>query len=194
MEFTFMSIDRRIIKTRTSITKAFMELVETNEISSISVSELAAKALVNRSTFYLHYTDVQSVATDIENGLAERISAAIDDFSFDDTYGSIYILFAKLTNRLEENRTMKRYIVFSTNSDYIISKLKEIFVEKAKKALVTIFNCNEKDIEYSLTFAVSGLIDCYVKWARSDSSTPLDDVMRKIGKFTEYILSTINIR
>ena len=171
-----------------------MELIETNEMNTISVSELAAKALVNRSTFYLHYSDVQSVATDIENEIAERISSSIDGFTLDDIYGSIYSIFVKLTNRLEENRSIKRYIIFSTNSDYIVSKLKEIFVEKTKKSILNVFDCDEKDIAYQLTYAAAGIIDSYVKWVREDNSTPLDEVMRKIGKITEYIISTITNR
>lgn len=186
-----MQTDKRIIKTRTSIKKAFMELMETNKISKISVSELAAKALVNRSTFYLHYTDVQSVAADIESEIAERISSSIDDFAIDDIYGSIYSLFAKLTNRLEENQSMKRYIIFSTNSDYIVSKIKEIFAEKTKKSILNILNCNEKNIEYQLTFAAAGIIDCYVKWVRDNNSTSLEYVMREVGRITEHIILTI---
>ena len=186
-----MHTDKRIIKTRTSIKNAFIELVETNEISQISISELASKALVNRSTFYLHYADVQSVAADIESEIAERISYAIEDFSIDDIYGSIHSLFVKLTNRLEENLPIKRYIIYSTNSNYIVSKLKEIFVEKTKKSILSLTNRNEKDIEYPLTFAAAGIIDCYVKWVRDNSSTPLEEVMRGIGRITEHIISTI---
>lgn len=190
-----MQIDKRIIKTRTSIKNAFMELVETTEISKISVSELAAKALVNRSTFYLHYTDVQSVANDIESEISERIGSAMDDFSAEDIYCSIYSMFGKLTNRLEENLSMKRYIIFSTNSNYIVSKLKEIFVEKLKDSILSIININEKFIEYPLTFAAAGIIDCYVKWVRgNNSSSTIEEVMREVSKISEQIISTITNR
>lgn len=168
-----------------------MELVENNEISKISVSELASKALVNRSTFYLHYTDVQSVAADIENEISERISSSIEDFAIDDIYGSIHSLFVKLTNRLEENQCMKRYIIFSTNSDYILSKLKDIFVEKTKKSILALLNISEKDMEYPLTYAAAGIIDCYAKWVRDDSSTPIENVIREVSRITEHIISTI---
>lgn len=171
-----------------------MELVENNEISKISVSELAAKALVNRSTFYLHYTDVQSVAADIESEISERISSSIDDFAIDDIYGSIHSLFVKLTNRLEENQSMKRYIIFSTNSDYIVSKLKEIFVEKTKKSILALLNTSEKDIEYPLVYAAAGIIDCYVRWVREDSSTAIESVIREVSRITEHIISTVTHR
>lgn len=186
-----MQTDKRIIKTRTSIKNAFMELVETNEMSNISISELAAKALVNRSTFYLHYADINDVAAELESEIAERISSHIDDFNTDDIHGSIYSLFVKLTNRLEENQLIKRYIIYSTNSNYIVNKLKKIFVEKTKKSIKSLTNLSEKDIEYPLTFAAAGIIDCYVKWVREDNSTPLDYLLRHVGKITEQIISNI---
>lgn len=189
-----MRTDKRIIKTRTSIKNAFMELVEEKDMSSISVSELANKALVNRSTFYLHYSDVQAVAADIESEISERIASAVDDFSIEDTYGSIYSMFCKLTNRLEENKFIKRYIIFSTNSNYMVSKLKEIFVEKTKRLVLNKLPLNESDIDCSLTFAAAGIIDCYIKWVRSDSASSLEDVMHEVGKITEHIISTITNR
>ena len=188
-----MQIDKRIIKTRTSIKNAFMELVQTLEISRISVSELAAKAHVNRSTFYLHYYDVQAVAADIENEIAERISTCIDNFQIDDIYGSTRNLFKKLTNRLDENETLKKYIILSTNSDYVISKIKEIFSDKTRISILQTFkNVSEKDIKYPIVFAAAGVIDCYVKWVREDnSSKSLEELICEVGKITERIITNI---
>lgn len=185
--------DKRIIKTRKSIKRAFMELVQTMEISRISISELATKALVNRSTFYLHYADVQAVAADIERELEEGIAAHIDDFAIDNIYESTFLLFKKLTSRLDENEEIKKYIIYSTSSDYIIARLKEIFVEKTRQSILNTFdNVSEKDLKYPLIFAASGIIDCYVKWVREDSNTvPLEEVMSEIGQITEHIISKI---
>lgn len=188
-----MQTDKRIIKTRTSIKNALMELAQTLDISRISVSELAAKALINRSTFYLHYTDVQSVATDIENEIAERIATYIENFSVDNIYNSTLCLFRTLTKRLDENEAMKKYIIYSTNSDDVISKVKEIFAEKTKQSILDAFNnVSENDIKYPLIFAVSGVIDCYIKWVREDNgSISLEEVMSEVGKITEHIISNI---
>lgn len=170
-----------------------MELTQTLDIGRISVSELAAKALVNRSTFYLHYTDVQSVAADIESELAERIATYIDNFAIDDIYSSTYTLFKKITNRLDENEVLKKYIIFSTNSDYVISKVKEIFSEKTRKSILETFkNVSEKDIKYPIVFAAAGVVDCYVKWVREDNnSKPLEDLISEVGKITERIITNI---
>ncbi|CAI6067780.1 TetR/AcrR family transcriptional regulator [Cohnella sp. JJ-181] len=50
-------VDRRILRTRDAITKAFLELVSEKDLDHITINEIADRANVNRGTLYLHYTD-----------------------------------------------------------------------------------------------------------------------------------------
>lgn len=170
-----------------------MELVAEREISRISVSDLASKALVNRSTFYLHYSDVSAVAAEIEAEISDRITRSLEEFTVDDIYTSTLTLFRTLTQRLNENERMKRYIIFSTNSDNVIARLKEIFVERTISSLKNAFpKINEKDITFQLTYAAAGTIDCYVKWVRENgTSAQLEEYIKMISEITEHIISTI---
>ena len=44
--------DRRIIKTKKAIYEALVELMQKKKLNSITVTELAAQADINRKTFY----------------------------------------------------------------------------------------------------------------------------------------------
>ena len=50
----FMITDKRIVKTRTAIKTAFLQLALEKDIGKITVSNITEKAEINRSTFYLH--------------------------------------------------------------------------------------------------------------------------------------------
>lgn len=54
-----MSNDRdlRVMKTRQLIRDAFVSLVDEKGFKSITVNDISDQAMINRSTFYLHYTD-----------------------------------------------------------------------------------------------------------------------------------------
>ena len=188
-----MQTDKRIVKTRTNIKRAFMELVEEREINKISVSDLAAKAYVNRSTFYLHYPDVTAVAAEIEKEIADSITLCLEEFSIEDIYSSTLTLFRTLTKRLDEYERLKRYIIFSTNSDYVIARLKDIFVEKTISSIKNTFpHISEKDINFQLVYAAAGTVDCYVKWVREKGgSVQLEELIKKVSEITEHIISTI---
>ena len=49
--------DMRKERTRAAITSALLELSRTQDFESISVKNIAAKAMVNRQTFYRYYCD-----------------------------------------------------------------------------------------------------------------------------------------
>ena len=50
--------DRRILRTRALLRQGLAELMQEINAGDITVKELVAHANVNRSTFYLHYTDI----------------------------------------------------------------------------------------------------------------------------------------
>jgi AcrR family transcriptional regulator len=50
-------IDRRIVKTKEAINKAFLELFSEKEFEQITINDISERANVNRGTFYLHYID-----------------------------------------------------------------------------------------------------------------------------------------
>lgn len=49
--------DLRIIKTRKLIRDAFVKLIDIKGFDAITINNIADMAMINRSTFYLHYTD-----------------------------------------------------------------------------------------------------------------------------------------
>lgn len=50
-------VDRRILKTKEAINKAFLELLADKDFEKITVNDISDGANLNRGTFYLHYTD-----------------------------------------------------------------------------------------------------------------------------------------
>lgn len=49
--------DRRILKTKEAISKAFLELFTEKEFDRITINDIADRANVNRGTIYFHYSD-----------------------------------------------------------------------------------------------------------------------------------------
>ena len=66
--------DLRVIKTRQAIRSALISLLSEKELSDITISELSARAQVNRKTFYRHYRSISDVVTEFENELLSDFS------------------------------------------------------------------------------------------------------------------------
>lgn len=66
-------MDRRKRKSQDAITAAFMELLAAKPIEKISISEIAAKADVNRGTIYLSYIDKYDILEQIIDDYLEQL-------------------------------------------------------------------------------------------------------------------------
>jgi AcrR family transcriptional regulator len=68
--------DRRTLRTRQLLLTALRELMHTHRYESISVSEIAERANVGRSTFYAHYVDKDDL---FATGVREMVSQLEQD-------------------------------------------------------------------------------------------------------------------
>ena len=69
--------ERRIRRTRSMILAGFVQLMQQKPIKDISVRELADLVDINRSTFYLHYTDIYDLLEQTENNLMKQFLSII---------------------------------------------------------------------------------------------------------------------
>lgn len=69
-----------MVRTRTKLQEALFELAHERGFSSISVSDVAERAGVNRSTFYQHYADLDTVLADALDRSAVEAGAGIVGF------------------------------------------------------------------------------------------------------------------
>lgn len=68
-------VDRRVIKTRRQLKKGLAALMKEKSVNQITVKELVEEVDINRSTFYLHFKDIQDLLREIEeNGSADQKS------------------------------------------------------------------------------------------------------------------------
>ena len=56
-----MKQDLRVIKSRSAIENAFINLVEIKGFQNVSITEIAEKAMVNRNTIYLNYGSKEDI-------------------------------------------------------------------------------------------------------------------------------------
>ena len=76
-------VDRRVRKTKAQLRAGLARLMQKKSIKEITVKELVEEVDINRSTFYLHYTDIYQMLESIEGELMDEISHLIDDYALD---------------------------------------------------------------------------------------------------------------
>lgn len=75
------TIDKRIEKTKVNILNALIALSKEKELNEISIRELTEAAHIHRNTFYLHYTDVDSVLAEVEETMCSVVKEMAERFT-----------------------------------------------------------------------------------------------------------------
>ena len=75
--------DRRVRKTKSQLRMGLARLMKEKSIGEITVRELVDEVDINRSTFYLHYSDIPSLLREIEDGMMDEMQRAIREHPID---------------------------------------------------------------------------------------------------------------
>ena len=78
-------IDQRVRLTQSLLKNALVKLMQEQHISKISVRALCDAAGINRSTFYLHYTDPYDLLAQVEEEVLENVKRYLNVKSISNT-------------------------------------------------------------------------------------------------------------
>ena len=76
-------VDRRVRKTKAQLRAGLARLMQKKSIKEITVKELVDEVDINRSTFYLHYSDIYQMLESIETELMDEIAQVIEEHPLD---------------------------------------------------------------------------------------------------------------
>ena len=127
--------DRRILKTKKAIYEALVELMQKKKLNSITVTELAAQANINRKTFYTYYSTVNDV---LDEGICELITSLKDlMYAMSEDYNMLspQTLFAFL-NTIMSDADIVRNLFASDNGILLFNRLQKTLQETLLKEML----------------------------------------------------------
>lgn len=97
-------VDKRTEKTKTSILNALVLLSKEKELNEISIRELTEVAHIHRNTFYLHYTDVDSVLAELEEDMCSVVKNMAEQFTPRELLSHVGLLLREVFQYLYQER------------------------------------------------------------------------------------------
>lgn len=163
--------ERRVRRTRAMILNGFIQLMQQKPVKDISVRELADLVDINRSTFYLHYTDIYDLLEQTENALMEQFLAIIDIDKKEHTLQEFSKKLERFFTVLSENQPLCRALMSPNGDIAFVRKLETLIAENGIKTLRMISDEKEldaQDLEYVTSFFLSGCIGMVDIWLQNN--------------------------
>ena len=163
--------DRRIRKTRAQLQNGLAKLMKTKSINEITVKELVDEVDINRSTFYLHYTDIYNLLEDIENRLMDEILRVIDSHK-NVTDGALLSIFTDIFTIIDANRDICSALIGEKGDMDFVQRMEDIIASHGVHDLMNQFMLPERPIHYMISFSMSGCIGMLKEWLSTENSEP----------------------
>ena len=178
--------DKRMRRTRKAIKEAYIDLVVEKGPNSISVTELAERADINRKTFYAHYQTTADVLDDIENETVHYISSIFNEIDFDKMGYNPYPLFERLNHLLSAERDLFTFLEKTRTVGHIAQKMDEIIRARLMEAMQKKEHLSDVETQIILDFQAAGIFAVYLRWHNSDRSTSLKEVAEVISRILRF--------
>lgn len=177
MERNTKKTDRRVRKTEAQLKLGLVRLMQRKSIREITVKELVEEVDINRSTFYLHYTDIFQMLNAFEDELAVEFKECLETISKDYKTNSekaqafllnVFILF-------DENRELCKALLGPNGDPAFCDKIQEMISHSIRGHINSAFLDNLSDADKIHQFAMSGCFGLIKEWIytpEEDCDTP----------------------
>ncbi|MBP3040361.1 TetR/AcrR family transcriptional regulator [Bacillaceae bacterium Marseille-Q3522] len=180
--------DRRILKTKAAINKAFLELFFEKDFDRITINDISERSNVNRGTVYLHYTDKYDL---LDKCIDDHLNKMIHSCTFSkfaekkvDIIEAIAAL-KSLFIYFEENFLFFSSMLSCQKTSFFRERMLQILRATIQKKL-DMQGINQKmDKELITQFTASAFVGTVEWWIRNNMPHPPQFMAEQVWKLFE---------
>ncbi len=168
-------LDRRQRKSREAIQNALLALLRDKPLEEITISELSARADVNRKTFYNNYHNIQEVRDELDNRYLDMIFSLLGTDENALRSSNLEDLFLGLFHGLHANLEQCRLIFDSGEYSCLAERLKQVILPYLRK---TAENADRSAAaqDYVAEYTVNGVSSLINMWLHTEQMMPDEEI------------------
>ena len=174
--------DLRIIKTKNNLYQTLIKLMSDRPFEEIKVSDICEKALVNRSTFYSHYSDKYELLSSYIDTLKESLEKELEkNTSIKNTKEYYLEMISLFLNHVEEKKEI--YIAIGkTNKNGI---LMDMIYDTFKKEIIEGIDKSDTKVKipsnFVATFYLGAVFSVGTEWLISDFKYTKEEMLNYLN-------------
>lgn len=175
--------DLRIIKTKKVLYMALVDLMKEKTFEEIKVSEICAKALVNRSTFYAHYEDKYEFLVDFLDTLKDSLTTYLNTNENNLNTKEYYMEMIKLLlNHIEDKKNIYSAIMVNNRNGVMMDIISDVVNKDIKKKIQeTGISKGTIPVDIIAKFYIGAITNIGIEWI-TDNKYSKEDILKYLDK------------
>lgn len=179
--------NQRIKLTRKLLKNSLIELMHSKSINKITIKEICERAELNRSTFYLYYSDQYALLNEIEGELLEQAQSHLQKIA--SRYDSMQYLETLLIY-IKENADIFQTLLCHQESLHFQSAFVKTSFQNLKQNLP--LDCSEQVRDYVYYYLIMGCLSIIKKWIDADFDMPSGELTHLIFQLSAKAVSAVS--
>ena len=181
-------IDQRVRLTQHLLKNALVQLMQEQHISKISIRAICEFAGINRSTFYVHYTDQYDLLKKVEQEVLDNLSKYLSSQALDENHPISVQVLTRVLDYAKKNAELFKALL-SENCDFTFQKnlieLAQIISSQQNQSF------DARTQEYIKLFGFTGIISILQKWLHDGTNESPAQMAEFVTQICYYGISGI---
>lgn len=192
--------DIRVTRTRQSIVNAYVDLATTNQPDTITIQQIANKAMINRATFYAHFKDKQ----DLDDYIFRQAMGIFKPLRNKRLYANRLIIrtalernVARVLSECQVHRNELMLILGSYQTYQLIEKMKPLLAANLTDVLdrLGVNDNSEIPLDLALTYLLNVFVGILQWWLHTNNEISAKRLAHLfIEIFTEGPMKVLGIK
>ncbi len=176
--------NQRIMLTKTLLKNSLVDLMHTKSINKITIKELCENADINRSTFYLYYTDQFALLKEIEDELLLNAREHLKNIDSDlnNLHYLKELLYYMKTNSDIFYTLLCRQENLSFQTSFIDTSIRNLKINLS-------LQCEEKISDYIYRYLTMGCLSLIIKWFEAGFDMSPEELAEMIFRLSDNAIS-----
>lgn len=176
-------------QTKIALTTAFWELYKDKSITKITVKDITDRAGFYRSTFYLYFTDVYAILTQIEDDILRNWETMVSEIL---DRGKHEMMIDMVTAFYEHNGEYMSVLLSPKGDPFFLQKIKDTMRPK----MFSLLRTSNSDTEVSLIFefVISAMLAFLTEWYKNAKHISAKEAVTLLRSLTNENIMTAKLR
>lgn len=167
-------MDVRIVRTRRRLQQALFELAQERRIDHISVSDIAERAGVNRTTFYQHYSDRETLLADAMDLITEEADVTLDHIDIDLESADPPPVLVKFLQHIDRHAGLYRQVFTEPGYGVVLARLRSNVYDGVRGTAAATGVPSDVPLDVIAAGVAGSIIGIIGAWLEEDPQAPVE--------------------